>query len=114
MAAMTSSEDRPRGTTLTPLRTLLPFLRPYRGMMAAALVALLVASAALLAVPVALRKLIDFGLAAKDASTINLYFIGFLAAAVAYGCFAALRFYLVTWVGSGWWRTCASRFRTTS
>jgi ATP-binding cassette subfamily B protein len=49
--------------------------------------------------PVALRQLIDHGIAAKDSSTINLYFIGFLAAAVVFGAFAALRFYLVTWVG---------------
>jgi len=35
--------------------------------------------------PVALRQLIDHGLAAKDAGTINLYFFGFLAAAVVFG-----------------------------
>jgi len=67
--------------------------------MAGALGALLVASVSMLALPVALRQLIDHGLAAKDASTINRYFIGFLAAAVVFGAFAALRFYLVTWVG---------------
>jgi len=32
---------------------------------------------------------------AKDAGTINQYFIGFLAAAVIFGAFDALRFYLV-------------------
>ena len=79
--------------------TLVPFLRPYRGMLVAALGALLVASVAMLALPVALRQLIDHGLAAKDAGTINRYFVGFLAAAVIFGVFAALRFYLVTWLG---------------
>jgi ATP-binding cassette, subfamily B, bacterial len=96
---MSSSEDRPRAKTLNPLRALLPFLRPYRGTMIAALVALLVAAAAMLALPMALRQLIDHGLAARDSGTINLYFIGFLAAAGAFGIFAALRFYLVSWVG---------------
>jgi ATP-binding cassette subfamily B protein len=96
---MNTTADRPRAKSLNPLRALLPFLRPYRAMMFAALGALLVASVAMLALPVALRQLIDHGLAAKDASTINLYFIGFLAAAVVYGGFAALRFYLVTWLG---------------
>jgi ATP-binding cassette subfamily B protein len=96
---MNTTADRPRAKSLNPLRALLPFLRPYRAMMVAALVALLVASASMLALPIALRQLIDHGLAAKDASTINLYFIGFLAAAVVYGGFAALRFYLVTWLG---------------
>ncbi len=85
--------------SLNPLRALLPFLRPYRGMMAAAVCALLIASGAMLALPVALRQLIDHGIATKDAGTVNLYFIGFLAAAVAFGVFAALRFYLVTWLG---------------
>ena len=96
---MSTSEDRPRAKSLNPLRALLPFLRPYRAMMFAALGALLAASAAMLTLPVALRQLIDHGLSAKDITTINLYFLGFLAAAVIFGGFAALRFYLVTWVG---------------
>jgi ATP-binding cassette, subfamily B, bacterial len=96
---MNATAERARAKSLNPLRALLPFLRPYRGMMAAALGALLVASAAMLALPVALRQLIDHGFAAKDAGTINLYFFGFLAAAVVFGAFAALRFYLVSWVG---------------
>jgi ATP-binding cassette, subfamily B, bacterial len=91
--------ERPRSKSLNPLRALLPFLKPYRGMMLAALVALLVATVAMLALPVALRQLIDHGMAAKDATTINRYFFGFLAAAVIFGVFAALRFYLVTWLG---------------
>jgi ATP-binding cassette subfamily B protein len=99
MRAMSSSEDRPRAKSLNPLRALLPFLRPYRGTMIAAAFALLMAAAAMLALPMALRQLIDHGLAARDSGTINLYFIGFLAAAVAFGLFAALRFYLVSWVG---------------
>jgi ATP-binding cassette, subfamily B, bacterial len=96
---MSTSEDRPRAKSLNPLRALLPFLRPYRGTMIAAAFALLMAAAAMLALPMALRQLIDHGLAARDSGTINLYFIGFLAAAVAFGLFAALRFYLVSWVG---------------
>ena len=96
---MNVAADRPRAKSLNPLRALLPFLRPYRGMMAAAMIALVIASFAMLALPLALRQLIDHGIAAKDASTINRYFIGFLAAAVLFGVFAALRFYLVTWLG---------------
>lgn len=96
---MPHPEDRPRAKSLDPLRALMPFLRPYRLMMVLALAALLIASASLLVLPVALRGLIDHGLATRSSATINLYFIGFLAAAVAYGLFAALRFYMVTWVG---------------
>lgn len=95
---MNATADRPRARSLAPLRSLLPFLRPYRVMMAAALGALLVAAVAMLALPMALRRVIDV-LAAKDAGTTNRIFLGFLAAAVIFAVFAALRFYLVTWVG---------------
>jgi ATP-binding cassette, subfamily B, bacterial len=99
MADMTTNADRPRAKSLNPLRALMPFLRPYRGMMVAALGALLMATVAMLALPVALRQLIDHVVAAKDASTLNRYLIGFLAASLIFGVFAALRFYLVTWLG---------------
>jgi ATP-binding cassette subfamily B protein len=96
---MNATADRPRAKSLNPLRALLPFLKPYLGTLVAALAALLIASASLLALPMAVRLVIDHGLAAKDSSTINRYFLALLAAAVLYGCFAALRFYLVTWLG---------------
>jgi ATP-binding cassette, subfamily B, bacterial len=91
--------DRPKGRSLKPLATLAPFLRPYRARLALALAALVVAAAAMLALPVALRQLIDHGIAAQSATTINRYFVGFLGAAAVFGLFAALRFYYVTWVG---------------
>lgn len=53
----------------------------------------------MLALPVALRYLIDRGFADSDVGTINRYFAWFLAAALVFGGFAALRFYLVTWLG---------------
>jgi ATP-binding cassette subfamily B protein len=84
---------------LRPLRALLPFLTPHRWLLAGALAALLIAAAAMLALPLALRQLIDHGLAANNIGVINRYFAGFLAAAVVFGVFAALRFYLVTWLG---------------
>jgi ATP-binding cassette subfamily B protein len=96
---MSSTAERPRAKSLNPLRTLLPFLRPYRAMMAGALGSLLVATVAMLALPLALREFIDHVIAAKDSSSLNGYLFGFLAAAVIFGVFAALRFYLVTWLG---------------
>jgi ATP-binding cassette, subfamily B, bacterial len=94
-----SPADRPKGRSLKPLRALLPFLRPHVGTLLLALGALLVAAAAMLALPVALRYLIDEGMSAGSPETINRYFIAFLAAAAVFGVFAALRFYLVTWLG---------------
>jgi ATP-binding cassette subfamily B protein len=90
---------RPKGKSLKPLKSLLPFILAYRGTLFAALIALLVASAALLALPVALRYLIDNGFAANDVGTINRYFGWFFAAAAVFGSFAALRYYLVSWLG---------------
>lgn len=94
-----AAAERPKGRSLTPLRALAPFLRPYRGRALLALVALLVAAGAMLALPVAVRQLVDYGLAANSAETLNRYFFGFLAAAALFGGFAAMRFYLVTWIG---------------
>jgi ATP-binding cassette subfamily B protein len=96
---MSTDTDRPRAKSLNPLRALLPFLKPYRAMMLAALGALLVATVAMLALPVALRELVDHVVAVKDSNALNGYLIGFLAASVIFGVFAALRFYLVTWLG---------------
>jgi ATP-binding cassette, subfamily B, bacterial len=95
---MSTSEDRPRAKSLSPLRSLLPFLRPHRAMAAGALGALLVATAATLALPVALRRVINV-LAAGDAVAMNRMFIGLLAVAAVLAVFGALRFYLVTRLG---------------
>ncbi len=91
--------ERPRGKSLKPLQTLIPFIRPYRGTLVAALTALLIASGAMLALPIALRYLIDNGFIAQDVGTVNRYFGWFLAAALVFSVFAALRYYLVTWLG---------------
>ena len=85
------SQDRPKGKSLKPLRALAPFLAPHWRVLALALTALVVAAVAQLALPVALRYLIDDGLAVRDTATINRYFVLFLGAAVVFGAFAALR-----------------------
>ncbi len=103
MAEPSSSEragsERPKAKSLKPLRALVPFIRPYRTTMVAAVAALLIASAAMLVLPVALRFLIDNGFVAQDITTVNRYFGWFLLAALVLSVFAALRFYLVSWLG---------------
>jgi ATP-binding cassette subfamily B protein len=76
-----------------------PFLRPYRFSLIGAFLALLIAAAAQLALPVAFRHLIDQAFAERNLPLINMWLLGFLAATVIFGGFAALRFYMVTWVG---------------
>jgi ATP-binding cassette subfamily B protein len=94
-----TSTDRPRSKSLRPLRTLWPFIKVYRYTLTAALAALLIAAAAMLAMPVALRFLIDNGFIARDLGTVNRYFGWFLLATIAFSLFASLRYYLVTWLG---------------
>jgi ATP-binding cassette, subfamily B, bacterial len=96
---MSSTSDRPKARSLKPLRALWPYLRVYKGTLALALAALLIASGAMLALPLAFRDVIDKGMAVQDRATLDLYFVAFLGAAVIFGVFAALRFYLVTWLG---------------
>ncbi|HZW60413.1 MAG TPA: ABC transporter transmembrane domain-containing protein, partial [Woeseiaceae bacterium] len=91
--------ERPRSRSLRPLRTLWPFIAPYRGTLVLAIAALLLAAVALLAIPVALRFLIDQGFGSADIGTVNRYFGWFFVVAVAFGVFSALRYYLVIWLG---------------
>ena len=90
---------RPPSKKLTPLRALKPFLMPYRGMIAAAAIALIVAAMATLVLPAAVRGVIDHGFSAEDAANIGRYFAALIAAAALMGVASATRFYFVTWIG---------------
>ena len=98
-AALQTSEDRPKSRSLQPLRALWPYLKRYKGTLVLALCALLIASGAMLVLPIAFRDVIDKGMAVNDRATIDLYFAAFIGAAAVFGVFAALRFYLVSWLG---------------
>ena len=94
-----SLSERPKAKSVRPLAALWPFLKPYRRVLGWAMVALLLASGSMLALPVALSQLVDKGMSAGNSETVNIYFITFLGVAVLFGAFAAMRFYLVTWLG---------------
>lgn len=76
-----------------------PYLKIYRKRVAFAIVALIAAAGTTLAVPMAVRRMIDFGFNSENDALIDQYFgmlvvlVGFLAAA------SAARFYFVTWIG---------------
>jgi ATP-binding cassette, subfamily B, bacterial len=84
---------------LTPLRALKPFIMPYRGMIAAAGAALIVAAMATLVLPAAVRGVIDHGFSQEDAANIGRYFFALMVVAAVMGIASATRFYLVTWIG---------------
>jgi ATP-binding cassette subfamily B protein len=93
------TSDRPTSRSLKPLRALWPYLRAYRGTLSLAMFALVAASASMLVLPLILRDLIDRAITVPDGRTLDLYFAGFLVAALVYSVFAALRYYLLTWLG---------------
>ena len=97
------SSDRPSSSTPQSLGGLWPFLRPYRLQMALAVLFLVLAAAATLAFPVALRLLIDGGLMPADRSNqvmaLQGHFGLLFGVAVALGVFSAARFYVVSWLG---------------
>ena len=90
---------RPKGRNLRPLLRLTPFLRRYKLQMVMALIALLAAAGATLAVPVAIRRIIDNGFSADNAALIDRYFLAMLAVVVVLALGSALRFYFVMWIG---------------
>ena len=82
------------------LAALLPFLRPYRWPIALALIFLLLAAAATLTFPIALRFVIDRGLPyAAQGSMLRAHFIILFVVAVAVGVFSAARYYMMSWLG---------------
>jgi ATP-binding cassette subfamily B protein len=78
-------------------------MRPYRLQIGLALLFLVLAAAATLAFPLALRLLIDNGLVpagrGEQALALRGHFAVLFGVAVALGLFSAVRFYLVSWIG---------------
>jgi ATP-binding cassette subfamily B protein len=88
-----------RGIRLRPLLALGPYVARYRGQALAALAALIVASAATLAVPLAVRRMIDFGFSGEGIALINSYFAVMIAVVAVLAGASALRYYLVITLG---------------
>jgi ATP-binding cassette subfamily B protein len=102
---MASTPVREPGSKGSPrsLSGLLPFIRPYRGRIALAMAFMVFAAGATLLFPVALRGLIDGGLAASAKGerllALREHFLALFGVAVAVGLFSAARFYMVSWLG---------------
>jgi ATP-binding cassette, subfamily B, bacterial len=82
-----------------PLLALIPYVMRYRLQVAAAMVALLVAAGATLIVPLAVKRMIDFGFSAERIELIDQYFAAMLAVAGVLAVASAARYYLVTIIG---------------
>jgi ATP-binding cassette subfamily B protein len=88
-----------RRTNLRPLVSLWPYVVRYRGQALAAIGALLAAALATLAVPIAVRRMIDFGFSGESAALIDSYFAVMIGVVAVLALASALRYYLVTTLG---------------
>jgi ATP-binding cassette subfamily B protein len=85
--------------SLGSLRVLLPLMARYRGRIALAFLALIVASATTLTLPLAVRRMIDFGFGGTDPAFIDRYFAMLLVLAGVLAVASSSRYYLVMWIG---------------
>jgi ATP-binding cassette subfamily B protein len=88
-----------RRPKLQPLRLLVPYVRRYRARATAAFCALLAAALATLAVPLAVRRMVDFGFTHESLYLIDSYFAVMLLVAWVLALASAARYYLVTTLG---------------
>ena len=95
-AAETPAKPRPG---LRPLASLLPYIGRYRGRALAAFGALVLAAVTTLVVPIAARRMIDFGFTERGLSLINSYFLVMIGIAGVLAFASASRYYLVTTLG---------------
>jgi ATP-binding cassette subfamily B protein len=90
---------RPVSRDLAPLRSILPFLAPYRWRIAAGFLALICSSTATLTLPFLARGLLDQEFITRQAGQVGTYFPAFVFLAAVLGVSSATRFYFVTWLG---------------
>ncbi|PRY92528.1 ABC transporter transmembrane domain-containing protein [Donghicola tyrosinivorans] len=93
-----SLPEREKSKRVGALRSLLPFIMPYRGLVALAMVALVLTAGISLMLPLAVRRVVDnFGV--TDGAMLNLYFGSALALAGLLALGTAARYALVTRLG---------------
>ncbi len=95
----TLTEQRPSSRNLRVLKQLFTFMRPYRGALLGAVLALLVAAMAVLGFGVVLQQVVDHGLSSGSATALNQALLLFLVVVTVMAASVAARVYLVTWIG---------------
>src|SRR5688500_2576721 len=98
MADQFQEQNRSKAA-LSALKPLVPYGLAYKGRIAAALAALTLASAATLIVPIAVRRVIDFGFSTEGRDFINAYFVLLLGVVGVLALASALRYYCVITLG---------------
>ncbi|WP_313618580.1 ABC transporter transmembrane domain-containing protein [Agrobacterium sp.] len=95
----TQEQKSARRKGLKPLASLLPYMKRYRGMVAAALFALVLSALTTLALPLAVRRIMDHGFENADGAMINNYFGMLFGLAIVLAIASALRYYYVSAIG---------------
>lgn len=90
---------KPPRQSLRPLMSLKPYILAHKGMLAGAAIALVLSSAAMLAVPLAVRRMIDSGFGAQNGELIDSYFITLIGIGALLAAASASRYYFVNWLG---------------
>ncbi|MBL0405160.1 ATP-binding cassette domain-containing protein [Microvirga aerilata] len=98
MADLSQGQTRPKAA-LGALKPLIPYGLAYKGRIAAALAALAMASAATLVVPIAVRRVVDFGFSEEGRVFISAYFALLLVVVGVLAVSSALRYYCVITLG---------------
>jgi ATP-binding cassette, subfamily B, bacterial len=88
-----------RTARLRPLLALSPYMARYRGRVTLALISLTIAAITTLIVPIAVRRMIDFGFTPEGIARINSYFSVMIAVVGVLALASASRFYLVMTIG---------------
>ena len=92
------SEERAATKDVAALKALMPFMAPYKWLVVAAGLALMLTAALSLTLPLAVRRVIDnFG--TKDIAVLDLYFIAAIGVAALLALGTGLRYALVTRLG---------------
>ncbi|WP_299561408.1 ABC transporter transmembrane domain-containing protein [uncultured Sulfitobacter sp.] len=94
----TQNEERERSRKISALGALVPFVRPYRVLLVAALSALVITAMISLTLPLAVRRVVD-SFQGGDAQLLDQYFIAALVIAGLLAIGTALRYALVTRLG---------------
>src|SRR5262249_57289443 len=99
-AAAAPEPDRRARPKLAPLTGLRRYVLRYRWKVVGALAALLVAALATLTMPLAVRRMIDYGFSAERTGLIDQYFAALIAIAAVLAASRAGRYLLVTIFGA--------------
>jgi ATP-binding cassette subfamily B protein len=99
MSSASDAGSKPSRSSLAALRPLAPYAFAHRTRIGLALTALVIASAATLVVPVAVRRMIDFGFSADNAGLIRVYFLAMIGVVAVLALASGARYYLVMTLG---------------